>query len=543
MNTTFAGLDIGFDSLKYVELQRGKSGLVLTKYLTKLCNLNDSKSNIEEKVSDVIEEFFRENNLKPVSIVISVSGQSVFTRFIKLPTLDKTKIDQIVRYEAQQQVPFPIDEVIWDYQLIGNWEVMNELDEANVALVASKKELVENLLMRFEGLKIAVEYVDIAPFSLCNCVKFNDSNHGQCSLILDIGAKSTNMLVLENGHIWTRSIPIAGISLTQAIAKEFKINFEEAEKMKLEFSVVLCGKGPMVGEAPERLRISRAISNTLSRLMVEVSRSIGFYRTHSGGGGINSIFLCGGSSKIENISQFFASKFNIDVSKLDTIRNLDIETEDGSRIEEDRDIVGGAVGLALRQATQCVMEINLLPKKVVTQRDIARKRGYIIGCFCLVILMLVSGVLYFKQWSSYEKSVEVSLSADLKRLKDQNLKMQKEKKHIEDICKKMSELNSIQSDRTYWVRLLNDFSTILPKDCWLKRFTVTPGRTRKQPTRVKIVGETMASLGEISEIKEKLEDTAYFSNVKIRSADDLSAASVDSADIRRFEMVCDLVRK
>ncbi len=542
MANTFFGLDIGFDSLKLIELRRDKGGLYVTNYFVEPCNIRDIKEITDDKVLEQIENIFRENKIRPSSIVVSISGQSVFTRFVKLPTLDRSKIDQIVQYEAQQQVPFPIDEVIWDYHFVGDWAELDEIDEANVVLVASKKDIIDNLISRFSKLKIDIEYIDTAPFALYNCIKFNEPDMEGCALVLDIGAKSTDMLVIEKDNVWLRSIPIAGFAITQAIASEFKISFEEAEQLKKDSSVILCGKGPMVGEPAERLRISRAVTGVMARLIAEVSRSIGFYRTYSGGGGIKNIFICGGSSKIENIEEFFKSKFNLNVRKLETTRNLDVLPHVENKINGSDYVIGCAVGLALRQATQCAMEINLLPKSIATQQDIAKKKSYIIGCFLLIGLALIAGIFYFKQWIQYDENIAQNLNQDLRQIKSQSMKIDQAKKQIQEINNNFNRLQELQADRVYWVKLLDELQIIMPKNCWLKNFLVIKNNTNNSKS-VRISGETTAPLGEIPKIKDILEKSPFFENLKIKSADDLNALGIEGKDIRRFEMIGDLVSK
>lgn len=540
MKNTFIGLDIGFNSIKFVELRRDKAGLTLCNLIIEPCEITDSKNHGEEQIFETVERLFEKHKIKTSSVVVSVSGQSVFTRFVKLPTLDRSKIDQIVQYEAQQQVPFPIDEVVWDYQLIGDWADDGDMDEASIVLVASKKEFINRLVETFGNQKIFVDYIDTSPFALCNCIRFNEPELEGCTLILDIGAKSTDMIVLENDNIWVRSIPIGGFSITSAIAKEFKIGFSEAEQMKVRNGVILCGKGPMIGESPERLRTSRAISSVMSRLIAEISRSIGFYRTYSGGGGVRNILITGGCAQIENLDSFFTEKFNISVRKLETVRNMDIDPAIDHIVAEHKSEIGNAIGLAMRKATKCFMEISLLPKRMATQREIARKKSYIIGSFLLAGVIMIAGIFYFKQWISYAQSVTNSLQSDLTQLKQQQQKMDSARREVDSVRKKIERLEAIQDDRTYWNRLLLELQDILPKDAWLKRFTLVPSRGKNTNYYVQISGETTALLGEISNIKEILEKSDFFSNVTIRTADDLSLIGTTRQDIRRFEMTCTL---
>ena len=541
MRNSFVGLDIGFDSIKVVELKRDKAGLVATNFFVEPIEYDDLKNYSEEKVLEAIGRILKSPGLKNTSLVVSLSGQSVFTRFIKFPTLDRSKIDQIVNFEAQQQVPFPIDEVVWDYQLLGDWVTVDEVDEANVALVASKKEVIADLLENFGKFKVDIEYIDIAPFALCNCIKFNEPALEGCTLVLDIGAKSTDMLVMDKDTVWLRNIPIAGISMTQSVQKEFKVDFKEAEFLKKKYSVILCGDGPMVGESPERLRVSRSLTNTMTRLLAEISRSIGFYRSHSDGGRVKKIILAGGASKIENLDKYLEMKFNVEVRRLDTIHNLECHNGVSEKLEQDKHVLGCAVGLALRKATECVMEINLLPKQLSTQREIAKKKSYIIGCFILIGVMLLSGIGFFKQWVKYEANVNSGLHEDLKRLKSQRTKMNDAKTHVSTYKQKLDGLLALQAQRTYWIRLSTELQTILPKNTWLKRFTVRKSRTKNVLYNVRLFGETTALLGEIPQIKDKLSESAFFKNVSIKSADDLTSVAIGGKDIRRFEIACELI--
>ena len=542
MRNSFVGLDIGYDSIKVIELKRDKAGLVATNCVIEPIEYDDVKNYSEEKVAEAIARALKNPSIKGSSVVVSLSGQSVFTRFIKFPTLDRSKIDQIVQFEAQQQVPFPIDDVIWDYQLLGDWATIDDIDEASVALVASKKEVITGLLENFESLKMDIEYIDIAPFALCNCIKFNEPALDGCTLVLDIGAKSTDMLVMEKDTVWLRNIPIGGIAMTQAVQKEFKVTFKEAEFLKKKYSVILCGDGPMVGESPERLRISRALTATMTRLLAEISRSIGYYRSHSDGGRIKQIVLVGGGSNIENIGTFLEHKFNVGVKKLDTMHNLEYRNGIAEFIAKEKHVLGCAIGLALRKATDCVMEINLLPKQLATQREIKKKKSYILGCFVLVGIMMASGIGFFKQWVKYETNVSSGLYEDLKRLKSHSTKINDAKKHVTVYKQKLDDLLKLQQQRTYWARLTTELQTVLPENAWLKRFSVHKSRTKDVLYAVRIFGETTAPLGEIPFIKERMEKSPFFKNVSIKSADDLSSVSIGGKDIRRFEIVGELLQ-
>ena len=163
-----------------------------------------------------IRDALRMSGIRPGPVAVSVSGQMVFPRYVKLPPVTPDKIAQIVKYEAQQNVPFPMDEVVWDYQLVGQ-----ETGELSVLLVAVKGELVKNMTDCVEAAGLDPILVDVSPLALYNTVRYNYSDLPGCTMILDMGARSTNVVFVEGTKIFSRSIPVAGMAITKDVMKEF----------------------------------------------------------------------------------------------------------------------------------------------------------------------------------------------------------------------------------------------------------------------------------------------------------------------------------
>ncbi|RFC42389.1 MAG: type IV pilus assembly protein PilM, partial [Verrucomicrobia bacterium] len=158
----------------------------------------------------------------------AVTSQSVFTRFVKLPPLDVDQLDQIVGFEAQQQVPFPLTEAVWDYQTLGN-----EGDpEIEVMLVAIKSDELEavNHVIRSSGFQTGK--VDLAPLAIYNAFRYNYPDVDQPVLLIDMGARSTNLIYSEGKKFFVRTINTGTREITQSISKEFGISFLEAEAKK-----------------------------------------------------------------------------------------------------------------------------------------------------------------------------------------------------------------------------------------------------------------------------------------------------------------------
>ncbi|MGA7213160.1 MAG: pilus assembly protein PilM, partial [Terrimicrobiaceae bacterium] len=210
---------------------------------------------------------------------VCLPSQSVFTRFVKLPGSTPSEVDSIIGFEAQQNVPFPIDEVIWDYQIMGE----SKENQWDVALVAIKAEQLDeiNTSVNKGGLKSFV--VDVAPMALSNAFRYNYSDLGGCSLLIDIGARTTNLVFVEDKRVFSRSIPVGGNTISAAISKEFKREITVGEKLKIEKGLVGLGGNYAEPEDPVEARISKVVRSTMTRLHAEVARSISFYRQNQSG--------------------------------------------------------------------------------------------------------------------------------------------------------------------------------------------------------------------------------------------------------------------
>src|SRR5206468_478647 len=176
----------------------------------------------------VLREMMHEMHIHWGPVNYAVPAQSVFARFVKLPALDAQKIDKIISFEAQQNIPFPIDQVVWDYRLVGG----GLGEQIQVVLVAIKVDLLDQINAAVEGTGLQTSVVDVAPMALYNAFCYSYPEFGDCSLLLDIGARTTNVLFIESGRIFLRSIPLGGSAITAAIAREFNESFAAAETRK-----------------------------------------------------------------------------------------------------------------------------------------------------------------------------------------------------------------------------------------------------------------------------------------------------------------------
>src|SRR5208337_3812638 len=183
----------------------------------------------EAAIQKALQELLTERGIKARSVNVCAPGFHVFSKFVKLPPVDAGKVTQIIQYEAQQNVPFPLAEVVWDYQILGS----APSGELEVLLVAIKSDVVEGLFRVAEQAKLRLNLCDASPAALCNAFRYNYGDLEDCTMLLDIGAKTSNLLFFEKGKVFSRSINLGANAITQDFANDQKLKFPEAEKIKI----------------------------------------------------------------------------------------------------------------------------------------------------------------------------------------------------------------------------------------------------------------------------------------------------------------------
>jgi type IV pilus assembly protein PilM len=413
-----------------------------------------------------------------------VSAQAVFTRFVKLPSVGEEQVDQIVTFEAQQNVPFPINEVVWDYQLVDS----GSPTDVEVVLVAIKSDLLDEINGAVEGAGLRTSIVDVSPMALYNAYRYNYSDLAECSLILDIGARTTNLIFVEPKKVFSRSIPIGGTKITEAIAKDFNEPFGSAEERKKRDGFVSLGGAYAEPDDPEIARVSKMIRNTMTRLHAEISRSISFYRTQQHGAQPARVFLCGGSAGLPYMREFFQEKLQLPVEYFNPLRNVAVAPNlDTEAIGRSAHALGELVGLALRGIRNCPMELNLRPASVIRQHRLEEQRPFIILSGICFLLALVAGWLFYDRGAQATEQVIERIEPRVNELKGFEGRINAVKADIKKQEDLAAPFLTAVHDREYWVKVLDDINGRLPPDfVWVTSFKLqekSDGRRTSTPSK------------------------------------------------------------
>jgi type IV pilus assembly protein PilM len=478
-------LNLGSQTLGLAEFRaQPKGGLVLAGYRLRQIPADPAaEADRNRQIGDALPAMMRELGLKPSPVDYAVSGQSVFTRFVKLPAVDEEKIERIITFEAQQNVPFPIDEVVWDYQLVGS----DAIDTLEVVLVAIKAELLEEINAVVEASGLRTTRIDVAPTALYNAFRFNYSELKGCSLVIDIGARTTNLLFVEPGKVFSRSIPIGGSSVTSAIAKEFNEPFGAAELRKTHKGFVGLGGAYAEADNPEVARLSKLVRNTMTRLHAEVTRSISFYRTQQLGSHPERVFLCGGAVTTRYMREFFHEKLQCPVEFFNPLRNVTVgESVVREEVARSAHLLGELVGLALRSTVNCPMELNLRPASVVRRQRLARRQPFFLLAGACFLLGLLAWAFYFMRTAQVDRQVADTLQVDLERMRELESRIKRLDRETATLDAAARPLLQAIDDRGAWLQILDDLNERLPKEnMWITELAPT--------SEGRIVGETGAS--------------------------------------------------
>ena len=480
-NRIFA-FNLGTQVVRLAEFRRDdKGGLTLAAYQTSEL-LADPAADATRigQTGIAVQELVSALKATGQTVNYAIPSQPVFIRFVALPPVDKAKVEQIVTFEAQQNIPFPLEEVVWDYQVL---PAAGE-GKQEVVISAIKVDLLEEINLAVEGSKVRTGIVDVAPMALYNAFRYNYSDATGCNLLIDIGSRTTNLVFIEGKRVFTRTINIGGNTITGAIAKEFEESFAEAEaRKKAQGFVSLSGYAEP--DDPDAARISKVIRNMMTRLHADISRSITYYRSQQGGGQPVRVFLAGGGASMPYVREFFAEKLGLPIEFFNPLRNVSVSSNiNPEEIGQQAHMLGELVGLALRSTSACPMELSLAPHSVARRQEMAARRPFLIAAgVCLLAALGGLGFFYSTAANRFAEATQsVSAKVDaLNQIKQQIASVQEATKRTQA---SVQPLLKLLEERDYWVQLLDELNTRLPdRYIWITELSYQVPSDKEQPRR------------------------------------------------------------
>lgn len=400
----------------------------------------------------------------------ALPGNLILTKYLRIPQAPLKKRDKIVAFEAKQNIPYPIGEVAWDDCLIAE----DDLDMETL-IAASKTELVESLSRYGKEARMDPDLIEPTFVGLINSFRFNEPEADGCSLLLSIGAKSTDIIFFKGSKFYSRNVSLGGNTVTQELRSALDLPFEDAERIKRS---AIAGDPIPTGE---HVAFEEAQAAFLKRLTVEVSRTQAIYRNHGYEDEPIRCRLSGGGSLLPGIAKSLENRLGIPVERFDPLKQVHVGANCSSAsLEVDKAFLGEAMGVAIGRFLPDSPQINLLPRSILWQRRFRRQQPYyivagLVAC-AAVALPLVNTNLSLHR---YREEIQ-NLDTKIVPFRELNTKVNTRIEAIEKLGKVIDQAAEVSMDRSNWMYFLNDIQARMNEveDVWLDRIEVVRSDVR-----------------------------------------------------------------
>ena len=469
--------------------------------------LSQPEADADELVADALTQLLERNDAINEKVCISVPGQSGLAKFFKPPPVEVKKVGDIVRYEARQQIPFDLADVIWDFQMMpGSMVEEGYALESEVGLFAMKREQAYRQLMPFDHADIEVDVVQLAPLALYNMVAydrmneridadmFDPENPPASSVVLSIGTDSSDLIITNGFRIWQRSMPIGGNHFTRQLTKDLKLTFAKAEHLKRN-----------AREAVDPKLIFQTMRPVFNDLVTEVQRSIGFFRSIDKQAEIKELLLTGNTVKMPGLAAYLGKNLGFEVEVLDRFNRLsgdDVMTNPAFR--DNAPTFAVCYGLCLQGMNHSQITTSLVPREILTQRMIRAKKPWTLAALAFLLLGM-SGHYAFteRSWATTHPNL---WSTPMGEVDSMSTIMGDHESTDDDLVAKLNYLNVMGQEvsgnaerRLKWLEVIKAVNNAIPRKSFVDG---------KIPTREEV------PLDEREDIHITRFDTKYYPDLK-----------------------------
>lgn len=434
--------------------------------------LSQPDANPDELIAAALAELLERNETARDNVCMSVPGQSGLSKFFKPPPVDVKKIADIVRYEAKQQIPFELSDVIWDYQMMPGAQVEDGYAlESEVGLFAMKREQAYRQLAPFGDADIQVDLVQLAPIAIYNAIaydrmserlaneEFDIDNPPTSTVILSIGTDSSDLIITNGFRIWQRSMPIGGNHFTRQLTKDLKLTFSKAEHLKRN-----------AREAVDPKLIFQTMRPVFNDLVTEVQRSIGFFRGIDKKANITELIVTGNTVKMPGLAAYLGKNLGYEVQILDRFNRL--SGDDVLSIPTFRDnapTFAVCYGLCLQGLGQAQIHTTLVPREILTQRMIRAKKPWaLLGLSALLIGASIQYVMTQRSWATTTDDVWKNATSSVDQMATYS---SGEKSKDADLESRLLFLNQLgkeitgnNDERLVWLEVLEAVNAMIPRE-------------------------------------------------------------------------------
>ncbi len=464
-------IDIGQNRIKALELApSGKSGVKVVKIGSESLSLDPKaeQAEIYQRIQETLPLLLQSLGIKQKRAIVSLPGRAAFTRRLQVPIVRGRQLGRIIRYEARQHVPFPLEEINMDYEVGKKEEGAAELD---INLVAVRKEIADGYVRVLKKCGIRADLIEAAPLSIYNAYAATPHRDlEEVTAVVSIGSSSTDIVIEQNGKMqFMRSAPVAGAFLTELLVKKFDITPEKAEDYK-------CKQADHYSETDEisAETVAGVLEGGFERIVTEIQRSFDFYVSQPDAMPVTRVFVCGGTVNMDGVSEFIEDRLGVPVTLLDTneIEGIETDADHAGSLNNE----AALAGMAVRAAGRAACALNFAPASVKRRLELER-RTPILSLMGLVLIVMLAGAIFAlntwveKQAQAVEQMQQIISPGDLA---NPALKTQREIQT--KFNNRYSRIYQVASKRGVLSRIYLEVQEMLPQDIWLDSIDVKSDR-------------------------------------------------------------------
>ncbi len=445
------GIDLGHETLKYVSLSITSDKPQIENYKSADLNLavDADDSAWREAVVSVLNSWKSEKLIQPEDeLYITAPNDQVLIRALKIKTEDiKTQLEQ----EADKQIPVPLNSVDWDCVTVGE-----EDDQSHLVLAAVKKDVVENIISILAEAGLEANSIDCGAMAIGNV--YLNASGGDAEIpavILNIGATASDLVIVDGKKVWIRTLPVTGKSIVSSVSKNLNMSEDEARK-------AISTQIDLTAPAGEESPITKNVRATMSRLVMEITRSLTFFKSQIGGEKPQKILVCGGYSNIPGLTGFLSGRLKIEASGLDVFQAF------GKSDVENSYLYPQALGCALAGAELVPYSINILPKGVQLQQSLNRKKVWIAAsAYIFAAIFIALFAIVTLKSKDIKEQAEIA-GSEVSRVSSLSSKINKIQKKIDKKQLEVDEIHRVILSRDLYVKALQDISKVIPSNMWIE---------------------------------------------------------------------------
>jgi len=458
------GIDVGQCALKAIKLRQSGGQVEAGSFdvIEHAKILSQPDADEEQLIRNALDKFLSRNDVRGDLVVVAVPGQASFSRFIKLPPVELRKVPEIVQYEARQQIPFNLEDVIWDYQTMtmpGGGTTVIE-----VGIFAMKRDIVQDYVNDFTQVKIVPDVVQMAPVALYNFLQYDRKEGSGATLLIDVGAENTSLVIGDGYRVWIRNFPLGGNNFTQALVKAFKLTFAKAENLKRH-----------AGDSKHAKEVFQAMRPVFSDMLTEVQRSIGFYTSLHRDSRIDRVLAMGNTFQLPGLQKYLSQNLGVEVTKVEQFNALTGDAVLSAPVFKENVLsFGVAYGLALQGLGLGTINTSLLPSEILKEKELRRKRPFVFAAAGAVVAgfaLLAAGsygalraTTPSDDWSiGHPDNAKGGVLPEVAKFVDDNSKLVSESQAAAaDLKAKQAELArylDVEQYRDIWYKVLGDLWT------------------------------------------------------------------------------------